>query len=84
MMMMKKAPHLYRESASPFHPLSERVADVLTCVVKGMSNKENAFSLSISHQKVKNNVTSSLSKFGVEDRTHAVVYALKPGWVKLI
>ncbi len=81
---MEKARHLYSEPGSPFHPLSDREMEVLTCVVKGMSNKEIASSLGISHQTVKNHVTSILRKFGVEDRTQAVVYALKRGWVKLI
>jgi DNA-binding NarL/FixJ family response regulator len=81
---MEKARHLYSEPGSPFHPLSDREMEVLTCVVKGMSNKEIASSLGISHQTVKNHVTSILRKFNVEDRTQAVVYALKRGWVKLI
>jgi DNA-binding NarL/FixJ family response regulator len=80
---MEKARHLYSEPGSPFHPLSDREMEVLTCVVRGMSNKEIASSLGISHQTVKNHVTSILRKFGVEDRTQAVVYALKRGWVKL-
>lgn len=80
---MKDASQLNRETASPFHPLSEREVEVLTCVVKGMSNKEIALSLGISHQTVKNHVTSILHKFGVEDRPQAVVYALKRGLVKL-
>ncbi|MBN2386755.1 MAG: response regulator transcription factor [Anaerolineales bacterium] len=80
---MEKARHLYSEPGSPFHPLSEREMEVLSCVVHGMSNKEIAISLGISHQTVKNHVTSILRKFGVEDRTQAVVYALKRGWVKL-
>jgi len=73
----------YSEPGSPFHPLSEREMEVLECVVKGMSNKEIAGMLGISHQTVKNHVTSILRKFGVEDRTQAVVYALKHGWVQL-
>jgi DNA-binding NarL/FixJ family response regulator len=80
---MEKARHLYSEPGSPFHPLSDREMEVLSCVVRGMSNKEIANSLGISHQTVKNHVTSILRKFGVEDRTQAVVYALKRGWVKL-
>jgi len=73
----------YSEPGSPFHPLSEREMEVLQCVVKGMSNKEIAGLLGISHQTVKNHVTSILRKFSVEDRTQAVVYALKHGWVQL-
>jgi len=73
----------YSEPGSPFHPLSDREMEVLSCVVRGMSNKEIAGLLGISHQTVKNHVTSILRKFSVEDRTQAVVYALKRGWVKL-
>jgi DNA-binding NarL/FixJ family response regulator len=73
----------YSEPGSPFHPLSEREMQVLECVVEGMSNKEIAGLLGISHQTVKNHVTAILRKFGVEDRTQAVVYALKHGWVQL-
>jgi DNA-binding NarL/FixJ family response regulator len=80
---MEKARHLYSEPGSPFHPLSEREMEVLSFVVKGLSNKEIATVLGISHQTVKNHVTSILRKFSVEDRTQAVVYALKRGWVKL-
>jgi len=81
---MEKARHLYSEPGSPFHPLSEREMEVLNCVVSGMSNKEIAASLGISHQTVKNHITSILRKFGVDDRTQAVVYALKRGWVKIL
>lgn len=80
---MGQARHMYSEPGSPFHPLSLREMEVLACVVDGKSNKEIASLLGISHQTVKNHVTSILRKFGVEDRTQAVVYALKHGWVKL-
>jgi two-component system response regulator DegU len=80
---MEKARHLYSEPGSPFHPLSPREMEVLSYVVAGKSNKEIANLLAISHQTVKNHVTSILRKFGVEDRTQAVVYALKRGWVQL-
>jgi DNA-binding NarL/FixJ family response regulator len=80
---MEGARRSYSEPGSPFHPLSEREMEVLACVVRGMSNKEIASLLGISHQTVKNHVTAILRKFGVEDRTQAVVYALKRGWVTL-
>ncbi len=80
---MDGARRSYSEPGSPFHPLSDREMEVLSCVVRGMSNKEIASLLGISHQTVKNHVTAILRKFGVEDRTQAVVYALKRGWVKL-
>lgn len=73
----------YSEPGNPFHPLSDREMEVLGCVVRGMSNKEIATMLGISHQTVKNHVTAVLRKFNVEDRTQAVVYALKRGWVTL-
>lgn len=73
----------YSEPGTPFHPLSDRELEVLACVVRGLSNKEIASRLGISHQTVKNHITAVLRKFGVEDRTQAVVYALKRGWVTL-
>lgn len=80
---LEAARRSYSEPGSPFHPLSEREMEVLHCVVRGQSNKEIAALLGISHQTVKNHITSILRKFNVEDRTQAVVYALKRGWVKL-
>jgi two-component system, NarL family, response regulator DegU len=65
------------------NPLSSREMEVLATVTQGMSNKEVARELGISHQTVKNHVTAILRKLGVEDRTQAAVYALKKGWVRL-
>jgi DNA-binding NarL/FixJ family response regulator len=65
------------------YPLSGRELEVLTCVTRGMSNKEIASLLGISHQTVKNHVTSILRKLYVEDRTQAAIYALRRGWVSL-
>lgn len=80
---LETARRSYSEPDASFHPLSDREMEVLVCVVKGFSNKEIAGTLGISHQTVKNHITSILRKFAVEDRTQAVVYALKHGWVKL-
>ncbi len=64
-------------------PLSSREMEVLRLMVAGMSNKEIAYRLGISHQTVKNHVTAILNKLGVADRTQATVYALRHGWIPL-
>ncbi len=73
----------YGDSDEPFRPLSNREMEVLSYITKGMSNKEIATLLEISHQTVKNHVTSILRKLGVDDRTQAAVYALRRGWFRL-
>lgn len=66
-----------------FMPLSPREMEILKLVTKGLSNKEIAYQLGISHQTVKNHMTSILRKLDVGDRTQAAVYALGRGWVRL-
>jgi DNA-binding NarL/FixJ family response regulator len=73
----------YSDPGDPYYPLSKREMEVLKYLTKGLSNKEIAVSLGISHQTVKNHVTSIFRKLGVEDRTQAAVYAIKRGWVQL-
>jgi DNA-binding NarL/FixJ family response regulator len=66
-----------------FVPLSPREMEILQFVVKGLSNKEIAKVLRISHQTVKNHMTSILKKLNVQDRTQAAVTALRSGWVRI-
>ena len=73
----------YSDPGEPFHPLSKREMEVLSHLTRGKSNKEIALLLGISHQTVKNHVTSILRKLGVDDRTQAAVYALRRGWFRL-
>ena len=73
----------YSDPGEPFYPLSAREMEVLECVTLGLSNKEIATKLGISHQTVKNHVTAILRKLNVEDRTQAAVYSLRRGWVRL-
>jgi DNA-binding NarL/FixJ family response regulator len=65
-----------------FIPLSGREVEVLDSIAKGNSNKEIARCLGISDQTVKNHITSIMRKLAVNDRTQAVVYALRHGWIK--
>ena len=71
------------ETRESFSPLSPREMEILQQVTRGLSNKEIALSLGISHQTVKNHMTAILNKLDVEDRTQAAVYALRRGWVRL-
>lgn len=73
----------YGDPGEPYAPLSEREMEVLNYVTQGMSNKDIGILLDISHQTVKNHVTSILRKLNVEDRTQAALYALRQGWVRL-
>ncbi len=66
-----------------FVPLSNREIEVLEQIAKGHSNKEIARALRISDQTVKNHITSILRKLAVNDRTQAVVYAIRHGWIKM-
>ncbi len=71
------------DSDDSFVPLSPREMEILEQVTFGLSNKEIAFQLGISHQTVKNHMTAILRKLRVDDRTQAAVYALSNGWVRL-
>ena len=77
-----RRPHLEGD-VEAFTPLSPREMEILQYVTRGMSNKEIASKLGISHQTVKNHMTAILHKLDVEDRTQAAVYALRHGWVRL-
>jgi DNA-binding NarL/FixJ family response regulator len=39
--------------------------------------------MGISEQTVKNHLTSIMRKLAVNDRTQAVVYALRHGWIRV-
>jgi DNA-binding NarL/FixJ family response regulator len=75
--------HLEQMTEGVFSPLTPREVEILDCVAQGNSNKEIARILSISDQTVKNHITSILRKLAVNDRTQAVIYALRHGWIRL-
>lgn len=64
-------------------PLSGREVEILEHIARGNSNKEIAKLLDISDQTVKNHITSILRKLEVNDRTAAVVHAIKQRWIKM-
>jgi DNA-binding NarL/FixJ family response regulator len=75
---------VYGQEAQPiFAPLSPREVEILDNIAQGMTKKQVAYALSISEQTVKNHMSSILRKLAVNDRTQAVVYAMRQGWIKM-
>jgi DNA-binding NarL/FixJ family response regulator len=67
----------------PRPDLSAREVQVLELIVRGLANKQIAYSLSIAEHTVKNHVKNILSKLGVQDRTQAATAAIQRGIVHL-
>ncbi len=61
--------------------LSSREIDVLRSVAAGQSNKIVADKLDITEYTVKGHMKSIMSKLGANDRTHAVLIAMKRGFL---
>ncbi len=63
--------------AMPIEELTARELEVVRLMAGGYSNKEIAHALGTAEGTIKNQVSSILSKFGVRDRTRAVLKALE-------
>jgi DNA-binding NarL/FixJ family response regulator len=57
--------------------------DVLHHVAEGMGNREVGEFLDVREQTVKNHLSSILHKLGVPNRTRAVTFAVRQGWLAL-
>ncbi len=64
-------------------PLTERELEVISLVAEGYSNKLTAARLNICERTVKNHLTSIMTKLRSSDRTHAVVTAVRLGWLAI-
>ena len=64
-------------------PITSREKEILSYVANGQSNKQIASTLDISEQTIKNHVSSILRKLNANDRTQAVVMAMRHGWISL-
>jgi DNA-binding NarL/FixJ family response regulator len=76
----------YGSPASPAAPLvdaglTQREADVLRLMARGLSNTEIAGELFLGVQTVKTHVGNVLTKLGARDRTQAVIRAYESGFV---
>jgi two-component system response regulator DegU len=71
------------EIRRPLHLLTRRECEVLQLLADGKSNRAIGDALFISEKTVKNHVSNILQKMNVNDRTQAVVVAIKKGWVEV-
>jgi NarL family two-component system response regulator LiaR len=76
---------LQRSSALPptDEPLTEREAEVLSLVARGLTNQEIADRLFVSERTVRTHVSNILSKLHLANRTQAALYALREGLASL-
>ena len=64
-------------------PLTDREREVLALVAEGNSNKLIGGRLLISERTVKSHLTYIMTKLRASDRTHAVVTAVRLGWLAI-
>ena len=65
------------------NPLTEREAEVLRLVARGLSNQDIARKLNISDPTVRTHVSNILGKLQLATRIQAALYALREGMVSL-
>jgi len=72
-----------RNAKEEWENLTEREMDILKLITQGKSNKEIAVDLCISEKTVKNHLTNIFRKLKVDDRTQAVLFAIKNHLIEL-
>ena len=65
-----------------FDDLTPRELEVLSLIAEGLSNRDIAQKLVISEKTVKNHINNIFSKLHVNDRSQAILYAIRKGLVK--
>jgi DNA-binding NarL/FixJ family response regulator len=75
--------HTSRTMEAVAAPLTDRETQILNYIVDGNTNKQIARILEISEQTIKNHVSAILRKLNANDRAHAVVIAIRHGWISV-
>jgi DNA-binding NarL/FixJ family response regulator len=70
--------------AAPIHSdgLTAREVEILVGVSKGLSSRELAAKLFVSESTVKSHLRTIYRKIGVRDRSQAVAYAIRKGFIR--
>ncbi len=72
-----------RPAGMPYEQLTQRELEVLQLAADGLNNRDIAEKLVISEKTVKNHINNIFSKLHVNDRTQAILYALRKGLVAM-
>jgi NarL family two-component system response regulator LiaR len=80
--VMRQFSALPGKQAPVFDDLTPRELEVLALIAEGLNNKEIAQELVISEKTVKNHINNIFSKLHVNDRSQAILYAIRKGLVK--
>lgn len=72
-----------KETISFLSQFSSQEIEILNYIAQGYFNKQIGFELNISESTVKTHITSILNKLNANDRTEAVVIAIKHGLIAM-
>ncbi len=75
--------HTSRTMEAVVAPITSRETQVLDYIAEGKTNKEIARILQISELTIKSHVCAILRKLNANDRAHAVVLAIRHGWISV-
>jgi len=83
MKVMRQFSALPGKQTPLFDDLTPRELEILKLIAEGLRNREIAQKLVLSEKTVKNHINNIFSKLHVNDRSQAVLYAIRKGLVKI-
>lgn len=72
-----------KHGPEPLRTLTPREMEALMHACRGLENKELAWEMGITHATAKNLFRTIYLKLQVDNRTSAVMHAIRQGWYKL-
>lgn len=81
--VMRQFSALPEQQTPLFDDLTPREVEVLKLIAEGLNNKGIAEELVISEKTVKNHINNIFSKLHINDRSQAILYAIRTGLAKV-